>query len=239
MLDITGLSKTYKDGFRALDDVSLRVRPGEIFCLMGANGAGKTTLINSVCGLVQPSKGTILIDGYDAWKEYRQARSLLSVVPQELVINIFEKVEHILHYARGFFGKKANQALINTTLTDLGLWDKRDKRVEQLSGGMKRRVLIARALMNEPKLLFLDEPTAGVDVELRRGLWEMVQRIKNQGTTIFLTTHYLEEAERHADRIGFMAHGKLYFVKKKQDLMSEYPGMSLEDIYLELINTYE
>ena len=239
MLNVQNVSKTYKGGFEALKDVSLQVRAGEIFCLMGANGAGKTTLINSICGLVQPSEGEIMIDGYDAWNEYRAARSRFSLVPQEVMLDIFEKVENILYHARGYFGKKRDEKLVESTLKTLGLWDKRHAQAQSLSGGMKRRVLIARALMNEPKLLFLDEPTAGVDVELRRGMWEMVQQLKEQGTTIFLTTHYLEEAEKHADRIGFIAHGTLYFVKEKQELMDEYPGLSLEDIYVELIKRYE
>lgn len=239
ILDIHKLNKTYSNDFVALNDVDLRVRPGEVFCLLGANGAGKTTLINSVCGLVQPTSGTILVDGYDAWDDYRQARALLSLVPQEVMLDPFITVMQTVRIARGYFGRTQDDAYIREVLESLHLWAKRDNKVQELSGGMKRRVLIAKALMNDPKLLFLDEPTAGVDVELRRGLWEVVRDLKARNTTIFLTTHYLEEAEKHADRIGFIAHGTLHFVKKKADLMAEYPGMSLEDIYVELTKQYE
>ena len=239
ILDIQNLSKTYQDGLQALKDVSLQVRPGEIFCLLGANGAGKTTLIGCVTGLVQPTAGTITVDGYDAWREYRAARSRFSLVPQEVMLEIFEKVIDVVGYARGFFGKPANPILTERVLKDVGLWEKRESKVEALSGGMRRRVLIARALMNEPQLLFLDEPTAGVDVELRRKMWQMIQEKKDDGMTVFLTTHYLEEAERYADRLGFISHGVLHFVKRKQDLLDEYQGMSLEDIYVELTKQYE
>ena len=238
MLDVQGLSKTYSGGLKALDNVSLQVRPGEIFCLMGANGAGKTTLINTVCGLVQPTAGTILVDGHDAWTDYRIARSLFALVPQEIMIDGFQTVRETVKYARGFFGKKHDDDLMRQVVSDLGLWDKIDEGTQTLSGGMKRRLLIAKALMNEPKLLFLDEPTAGVDVELRRGMWKMIDGLKQSGTTIFLTTHYLEEAERYADRLGFISGGVLRFVMKKQDLLDEYPGRSLEDIYVELTNKY-
>lgn len=238
MLDIQNLSKTYKNGFKALDNVSLGVKKGEIFCLLGANGAGKTTLISCVTGLVQPSGGTIAVDGNDAWDDYRTARSLFSLVPQEITLEIFEKVIDIVSYARGYFGKPNNQDLTHSVLRDVGLWEKRNNKIQELSGGMKRRVLIARALMNEPELLFLDEPTAGVDVELRRTMWEMINEKKQQGMTIFLTTHYLEEAEKYADRIGFISGGVLHFVKKKDDLMGDYPGLSLEDIYVELTKKY-
>lgn len=239
ILDITNLSKTYSNDFVALDQVNLQVRPGEVFCLLGANGAGKTTLINTVCGLVQPSSGSIYVDGHEAWDDYRAARALLSLVPQEVMLDPFITVLQTVQMARGYFGRHRDDAYLQEVLESLHLWNKRNNKVQELSGGMKRRVLIAKALMNEPKLLFLDEPTAGVDVELRRGLWGVVQELKARNTTIFLTTHYLEEAEKHADRIGFIAHGKLYFVKKKADLMAEYPGMSLEDIYVELTKQYE
>lgn len=239
ILDIQGLSKVYNDGFKALDDVTLQVKKGEIFCLLGANGAGKTTLIGCVTGLVQPTDGNIRVGGYDAWKEYRQARLLLSLVPQEIALDIFITVEKTLEIARGLSGKARDKGLEDQVLDDIGLIDKKQVQAQKLSGGMKRRLSIGKALMNEPELLFLDEPTAGVDVELRRSMWEMVDRLKQKGTTIFLTTHYLEEAERYADRIGFIAHGTLYFVKKKQNLLDEYPGMSLEDIYVELTKKYE
>lgn len=234
ILVVKNLTKTYSSGSIALDDVSLSIDKGEIFALLGANGAGKTTLINSICGLVQPTSGIITVDGHDAWLDYRIARSLLSLVPQEVMLDPFATVLETIKNTRGFFGKPSDENLFKQILSDLSLWDKKDSKVQELSGGMKRRVLIAKALMNEPKLLFLDEPTAGVDVELRRGMWELVNRLKDAGTTIFLTTHYLEEAEKHADRIGFIAQGKLLFVKDKQELLSEYHGKSLEEIYVEL-----
>lgn len=238
MLEISNLSKTYSNGHVALDSVSFSVKPGELFCLLGANGAGKSTLINAVCGLVQPTQGRILINGHDAWTDYRQARSSLSLVPQEIMLDPFTTVLQTVRYARGYFGKKHDIQYEQQVLESVGLWDKKDTKIQGLSGGMKRRVLIAKALMNEPKLLFLDEPTAGVDVELRRSMWDMVNILREQGTTVFLTTHYLEEAEKHADTIGFISSGVLRFVKSKDELLSKYPNMSLEDIYVELNNTY-
>ncbi len=237
-LEITNLNKIYDGGHTALSDVNLQVRSGEIFCLLGANGAGKTTLINSVCGIVQPTSGTISVCGHDAWSDYRSARSKLSLVPQEIMLDPFITVLETIRLARGYFGKKTDHDLEEKVLKSVGLWEKKDSKTAQLSGGMKRRVLIAKALMNEPELLFLDEPTAGVDVELRRSMWDMVKQLKSDGTTVFLTTHYLEEAERYADRIGYIANGVLHFVKKKEELMAEYPGKSLEDIYVELTKKY-
>lgn len=237
-LEIHNLTKQYDGGHKALSDVNLNVQVGEIFCLLGANGAGKTTLINSVCGIVQPTSGTILVSGHDAWSEYRSARAKLSLVPQEIMLDPFVTVLNTLQLARGYFGKTQDRELEEQILKSVGLWDKRDSKTGELSGGMKRRVLIAKALMNEPELLFLDEPTAGVDVELRREMWETVNELKKNGTSIFLTTHYLEEAERYADRVGYISNGILHFVKDKKELMDEYPGLSLEDIYVELTKKY-
>ena len=234
ILEIENISKIYADGTKALDGINLHVDEGEIFSLLGENGAGKTTLIGTICGMVQPTSGRNLVDGYDAWKEYRAARSRLALVPQELALDPFVTVLQTIRYARGYFGEKKNPELFEKVLRDLSLWDKKDNKVEELSGGMKRRISIAKALMNEPRLLFLDEPSAGVDVELRKSMWEMIHELRKNGMTIVLTTHYLEEAEKHSDRIAFISAGRIKLVEEKMELMQKYSGMSLEDIFFEL-----
>ncbi len=219
ILSVQGLSKTYEGGFTALDDVSLDIREGEILGLLGPNGAGKTTLIAAVCGLVQPTGGRVLVAGHDAQRDYRAARSLIGLVPQEVNLEPFEKVINTVRFSRGLFGKPRNEALVEKILRQLSLWDKKDSPIRALSGGMKRRVLIAKALAHEPRILFLDEPTAGVDVELRRDMWEVVRKLKEDGVTIILTTHYLEEAEAMADRIGVINRGRILLVEEKETLM--------------------
>jgi ABC-2 type transport system ATP-binding protein len=219
ILSVQGLSKTYEGGFKALDDVSLDIREGEILGLLGPNGAGKTTLIGAVCGLVEPTGGRVLVAGRDARQEYRAARSLIGLVPQEVNLEPFEKVLNTVRFSRGLFGKPKDEALIERILRQLSLWDKKDSPIRSLSGGMKRRVLIAKALAHEPRILFLDEPTAGVDVELRRDMWEVVRKLKEDGVTIILTTHYLEEAEAMADRIGVISRGRILLVEEKAALM--------------------
>jgi ABC-2 type transport system ATP-binding protein len=216
---VTRLSKTYASGFRALTNVSLEIRPGEIFALLGPNGAGKTTLIGCICGLVNPSEGLILVDGHDIARDYRAARSLIGLVPQELTTDAFESVWNTVSFSRGLFGKAADPAHIGKVLKDLSLWDKRNNKVMTLSGGMKRRLLIAKALSHEPRILFLDEPTAGVDVELRRAMWNLVRALKAAGVTIILTTHYIDEAEEMADRIGVINKGEIILVEDKTSLM--------------------
>jgi ABC-2 type transport system ATP-binding protein len=219
ILSIENLSKTYASGFQALKGVSLDIAPGEIFALLGPNGAGKTTLINIVCGIVNPSEGRVTVDGHEIRKDFRAARSLIGLVPQELNTDAFETVWATVSFSRGLFGKPANPALIEKTLRDLSLWDKKDSKIRTLSGGMKRRVMIAKALSHEPQLLFLDEPTAGVDVELRKQMWQIVRRLRESGVTIILTTHYINEAEEMADRIGVIDHGRLVLVENKTELM--------------------
>lgn len=219
IITIENLSKSYDSGFEALKNVNLEIQPGEIFGLLGPNGAGKTTLISIICGLVTPSAGRVQVAGYDVVKEYRAARSAIGLVPQELFTTSFEKVWATVSFSRGLFGKRKDPAVIERILRDLSLWDKRDSRLVSLSGGMKRRVLIAKALSHEPKILFLDEPTAGVDVELRRDMWQMVRRLRASGVTIILTTHYLEEAEEMADRIGVIQNGRIVLVEDKRTLM--------------------
>jgi ABC-2 type transport system ATP-binding protein len=216
---IEGLEKTYAGGFQALKGVDLAIRPGEIFALLGPNGAGKTTLIGSVCGLVRPSAGRIVVDGHDIRRDFRAARAKIGLVPQELATDAFETVWNTVSFSRGLFGKPACPAHIEKVLKDLSLWDKKDSQLRQLSGGMKRRVMIAKALSHEPKILFLDEPTAGVDVELRRDMWEMVRSLRERGVTIILTTHYIEEAEEMADRVGVISRGELILVEEKTALM--------------------
>ncbi len=220
-ISVQNLSKTYGDGFQALKNVSLDIQKGEIFALLGPNGAGKTTLISIICGLVNPSSGKVTAAGYDILREYRAARSKIGLVPQELNTDSFEKVWNTVSFSRGLFGKPPNPAHIEKILRDLSLWDKRKSRVMALSGGMKRRVMIAKALSHEPDILFLDEPTAGVDVELRRDMWEMVRKLRERGVTIILTTHYIEEAEEMADRIGVIRNGELILVEDKATLMSK------------------
>jgi ABC-2 type transport system ATP-binding protein len=219
IISISGLSKTYASGFQALKQVNLDIRRGEILALLGPNGAGKTTLISIICGIVNPSEGTVKVGGYDIVRDYRQSRTLIGLVPQELTTDAFETVWATVSHSRGLFGKPPNPAYIEKVLKDLTLWDKKDNKIMQLSGGMKRRVMIAKALSHEPKILFLDEPTAGVDVELRKEMWAMVRRLREAGTTIILTTHYIAEAEEMADRIGVIHKGELILVEEKKELM--------------------
>ena len=228
MLSITGLSKLYNDGLVALDDISLNVSEGEILALLGPNGAGKTTLISAVCGLVVPTKGKITVGGFDTRSNYRLARSLIGLVPQEISLEPFEKVINTVRFSRGLFGKNTNDNCVERVLRQLSLWDKKDSKIMQLSGGMKRRVLIAKALAHEPKVLFLDEPSAGVDVELRREMWKLVADLKSQGVTIILTTHYIEEAEAIADRVGVISKGKLILLEEKKELMSRMGQKKLQ-----------
>jgi ABC-2 type transport system ATP-binding protein len=219
IISITHLSKIYASGFQALRNVSLDIRPGEIFALLGPNGAGKTTLISIVCGIVNPSSGTVTVGGHDIVRDYRAARALIGLVPQELTTNAFETVWADVTFSRGLYGKPRNPDHIAKVLKDLSLWDKKDARIMTLSGGMKRRHLIAKALSHEPRILFLDEPTAGVDVELRKDMWEVVRNLRASGVTIILTTHYIEEAELMADRIGVINKGELILVEEKAELM--------------------
>ena len=219
ILSISHLSKTYASGFCALRDVNLEIQRGEIFALLGPNGAGKTTLIGTVCGLVRASAGTVCVDGHDIVKDYRRARSLIGLVPQELTTNAFETVWATVSFTRGLFGKRADPAHIEKVLRSLSLWEKRNNQIMTLSGGMKRRVLIAKALAHEPQLLFLDEPTAGVDVELRRDMWQLMQQLRTSGVTIILTTHYIDEAEEMADRIGVINKGEIILVEEKAQLL--------------------
>ncbi|WLI90582.1 ABC transporter ATP-binding protein [Massilia sp. R2A-15] len=219
IISVKQLSKVYESGHQALKAVDLEIRRGEIFALLGPNGAGKTTLINTICGIVNPSSGTILADGHDVVRDYRAARAKIGLVPQELATDAFESVRATVSLSRGIFGKPPNPAHIEKLLRQLSLWDKRDARIMTLSGGMKRRVMIAKALSHEPQILFLDEPTAGVDVVLRRDMWDMVRGLRDQGVTIILTTHYIEEAEEMADRIGVIRKGEIILVEDKAALM--------------------
>ncbi|WP_420470463.1 ABC transporter ATP-binding protein [Brevundimonas sp. FT23042] len=218
---IEGLTKTYKSGVQALQPVDLTIGKGEIFALLGPNGAGKTTMISIICGLVTASTGTVLADGHDIRRDYRKARQAIGLVPQELSTDAFETVLATVTFSRGLFGKAPNPAYIEQILRDLSLWDKKDSRIMTLSGGMKRRVMIAKALSHEPDILFLDEPTAGVDVELRKDMWEMVRKLRERGVTIILTTHYIEEAEQMADRVGVILKGQLILVEEKTALMKK------------------
>jgi ABC-2 type transport system ATP-binding protein len=218
-ISIAHLSKTYASGFQALKDVSLDIRRGEIFALLGPNGAGKTTLINIVCGIVKPSAGVVKVDGHDIVSDYRAARATIGLVPQELTTDAFETPPATMRLSRGLFGKPPSPAYVEKVLKELSLWDKRDSRIMTLSGGMKRRVLIAKALAHEPQILFLDEPTAGVDVELRQDMWQLVRGLRASGVTIILTTHYIEEAEEMADRVGVINKGELIVVEEKAELM--------------------
>ncbi|MBP6514857.1 MAG: ABC transporter ATP-binding protein [Steroidobacteraceae bacterium] len=221
IITISGLGKTYASGFRALHDVNLEIHRGEIFALLGPNGAGKSTLINIVCGIVNPGTGSVTVDGHDVLRDYREARACIGLVPQELVSASYESVLATVRYSRALFGKPPDEAHIERVLRGLTLWDKRDAQIKELSGGMKRRVMIAKALSHEPPVLFLDEPTAGVDVELRRDLWGMVRALRDGGTTIILTTHYIEEAEELADRIGVIDQGRIVLVEDKAALMQK------------------
>src|SRR5271170_7938754 len=221
VISIQNLTKTYKTGFQALKAVDLEIRRGEIFALLGPNGAGKTTLISIICGIVNPSSGVVRADGHDIIRDFRAARSKIGLVPQELATDMFETVWDTVSFSRGLFGKAPNPTYIEKVLRDLSLWDKKDAKIRALSGGMKRRVMIAKALSHEPQILFLDEPTAGVDVELRRAMWEMVRSLRENGVTIILTTHYIEEAEEMADRIGIINKGELILVEEKAALMAK------------------
>ncbi len=219
VVSVSHLHKTYASGFQALKDINLEIRHGEIFALLGPNGAGKTTLISIICGIVNPTKGEILAGGHDIITEYRAARSMIGLVPQELTTDAFETVRATVAFSRGLFGKKADPGYVEKVLRDLSLWDKRDDKIMTLSGGMKRRVMIAKALSHEPRILFLDEPTAGVDVELRREMWALVRSLRETGVTIILTTHYIVEAEEMADRIGVINNGEIILVEEKAELM--------------------
>tara|TARA_R110001599_G_scaffold300057_1_gene505121 strand:+ start:445 stop:1356 length:912 start_codon:yes stop_codon:yes gene_type:complete len=218
-VSVRHLSKTYDDGFKALKDINLEIRKGEIIALLGPNGAGKTTLISVICGIVNPSQGEVLVDGKNIITDFRATRSMIGLVPQELTIDSFSTVFAALSFSRGLFGKAPDPAYIESVLKDLSLWDKRNNRIIELSGGMKRRVLIGKALAHEPTVLFLDEPTAGVDVELRKDMWALVRKLRDSGVTIILTTHYIEEAEEIADRIGIVTKGEILLVEEKDELM--------------------
>jgi ABC-2 type transport system ATP-binding protein len=221
VISISNLTKSYASGLQALQRIDLDIHKGEIFALLGPNGAGKTTLINIVCGIVTPSSGTVLADGHDIIREYRAARSKIGLVPQELTTDTFETVWATVTFSRGLFGRSPNPAFVEKVLRDLSLWDKRKDKIMTLSGGMKRRVMIAKALAHEPEILFLDEPTAGVDVELRRDMWNLVLGLRKNGVTIILTTHYIEEAEEMADRVGVISRGELILVEEKTTLMKK------------------
>jgi ABC-2 type transport system ATP-binding protein len=219
IITVANLSKTYASGFQALKSINLTIRRGEIFGLLGPNGAGKTTLISIICGIVNPSEGTVTVDGHDIIRDYRITRAMIGLVPQELTTDAFETVWATVNFSRGLFGKPKNPGYVEKVLKELSLWDKKDNKIMTLSGGMKRRVLIAKALAHEPRILFLDEPTAGVDVERRKDMWEVVRSLRASGVTIILTTHYLDEAEEMADRIGVINHGEITLVEEKATLM--------------------
>ncbi|MEM8869137.1 MAG: ABC transporter ATP-binding protein [Pseudomonadota bacterium] len=233
IVTVTDLTKTYGSGHNALNSVSLQIQQGEILALLGPNGAGKTTLISVICGLVTATSGSVTVAGHDIIRDYRGARSAIGLVPQEITLEPFETVMNTVRFSRGLFGKPDNPALIQDVLTSLSLWDKRDAKVLELSGGMKRRVLIAKALSHEPQVLFLDEPTAGVDVELRKEMWQVVDTLRQKGVTIILTTHYIEEAEAIADRIGIISNGEILLVEEKETLMTR---MSRKEMLVELQN---
>ena len=220
-ISINNLSKIYSNKFHALNNINLDIKKGEIFALLGPNGAGKTTLINIICGIVSPTSGKITVNNFDIISNYKKARSLIGIVPQELTVEAFETVFDNVSYSRGLYGKSSNPQYIESLLKELSLWDKKSNRLRELSGGMKRRILIAKALSHEPKILFLDEPTASVDVELRKDMWEVVKKLKSKGVTIILTTHYIEEAEEIADRVGIINKGKIILVDKKIDLIKK------------------
>ena len=236
ILKISNVSKVYSNKFQALDSLSLKINKGEIFALLGPNGAGKSTLINTVCGILNFDEGTITVDELDIKKQYRKARSLIGIVPQELNLEAFETIWDNVNYSRGLYGKPPNHPYIEKLLRELSLWDKKDNKLRELSGGMKRRVLIAKALSHEPKVLFLDEPTASVDVELRKDMWEVVKRLKQQEVTIILTTHYIEEAEEIADRVGIINNGKIILVDEKESLIKK---MGQKILKIELANTID
>ena len=228
IVQVKDLTKRYDNGFEALSGVNLNIREGEIIALLGPNGAGKTTLISTICGITQASAGTVTVGGHDIVEDYRRARSMIGLVPQETHVESFEKVVRTVQFSRGLFGKRRDDALVEKVLRSLSLWEKKDSKLMQLSGGMKRRVLIAKALAHEPRVLFLDEPTAGVDVELRKDMWEVVRGLKEQGVTIILTTHYIEEAEAMADRIGIINKGQISLVEEKDALMRRLGQKTLQ-----------
>ncbi len=232
LIKIDNIRKTYAGKFEALKGVNLEIKRGEILALLGPNGAGKTTLINAICGVVVPTSGSITVDGFDVIKDFRKTRSMIGLVPQELQLEAFEKVFQNVSYTRGLYGKKANPEIIEKILKDLSLWDKKDNRLRELSGGMKRRALIAKALSHEPQILFLDEPTAGVDINLRRDMWRVVKQLQEKGVTIILTTHYIEEAEAIADRVSVINHGEIILTENKNDLMQKM-GQKLLTIELQ------
>ena len=232
LIKIDNVRKTYAGKFEALKGVNLEINRGEILALLGPNGAGKTTLINAICGVVVPTSGSITVDGFDVIKDFRKTRSMIGLVPQELQLEAFEKVFQNVSYTRGLYGKRANPQVIEKILKDLSLWDKKDNRLRELSGGMKRRALIAKALSHEPQILFLDEPTAGVDINLRRDMWRVVKQLQEKGVTIILTTHYIEEAEAIADRVSVINHGEIILTENKDDLMQKM-GQKLLTIELQ------
>ena len=234
ILKINNITKIYKNQFKALDELNLNINEGEIFALLGPNGAGKSTLINTVCGILNFDNGNITVNNFDIKKQYREARSLIGIVPQELNLEAFETVWNNVNYSRGLYGKPSNHVYIEKLLKELSLWEKKDNKLRELSGGMKRRVLIAKALSHEPKILFLDEPTASVDVELRKDMWEVVKRLKKNGVTIILTTHYIEEAEEIADRVGIINNGKIILVDEKENLIKKLGQKILK---IELVNS--
>ena len=236
IISVSNLCKTYASGFQALKSINLEIRRGEIFALLGPNGAGKTTLIGAVCGIVNPTQGNVLVDGHDIVTDYRAARSMIGLVPQELTTDAFETVWATVSFSRGLFGKRANPGHIEKVLKDLSLWTKKDNKIITLSGGMKRRVLIAKALSHEPQILFLDEPTAGVDVELRRDMWGLVRSLRETGVTIILTTHYIDEAEEMADRIGVISKGEIILVEDKAELMRK---LGKKQLTLQLQNSLD
>ena len=235
-ISINNLSKTYDNGFNALKTVNLEIKKGEIFAMLGPNGAGKTTLISIICGIVKPSGGKVTVDGFDIIDDYRETRSKIGLVPQELTLEQFETVFNNVSYSRGLYGKKPNPEHIEKILKQLSLWDKKDQRLRQLSGGMKRRVLIAKALSHEPSILFLDEPTAGVDVELRQDMWKVVEELRKTGVTIILTTHYIEEAEAIADRVGVINQGEIIVVDQTKELLKKMGHKKLTVELQEKIN---
>jgi ABC-2 type transport system ATP-binding protein len=236
IISVANLSKTYASGYQALKSVNLDIRPGEIFALLGPNGAGKTTLINIICGIVTASQGAVLVDGRDIARDYRIVRAMIGLVPQELTTDAFETVWNTVSFSRGLFGKPSNPAHIEKVLKELTLWSRKDSKIMTLSGGMKRRVMIAKALSHEPQILFLDEPTAGVDVELRKDMWEIVRQLRASGVTIILTTHYIEEAEEMADRIGVINKGEIILVENKAELMHK---LGKKQLALQLIQRIE
>jgi ABC-2 type transport system ATP-binding protein len=236
-ISISKLNKTYASGFQALKNINLEIQHGEIFALLGPNGAGKTTLIGVICGIVNPTTGTVTVEGHDIITDYRAARSLIGLVPQELTTDAFETPPATMRFSRGLFGKPPNPGHIEKVLKELSLWDKRDAKIRMLSGGMKRRLMIAKALAHEPQILFLDEPTAGVDVELRKDMWQLVRELRASGVTIILTTHYIEEAEEMADRVGVINHGEIILVEDKAELMRKLGKKQLTLELREPLNT--